>query len=53
MKITNCRITAMPKSFFDPMPKIIVTLEDGTSTKDYVKQKYGKDGQNLMGVLIK
>jgi hypothetical protein len=30
MKITACRITAMPKGFLDPMPKVIVTLEDGS-----------------------
>lgn len=29
MKITKCTITAQPKSFFDPMPKVIITLEDG------------------------
>jgi hypothetical protein len=31
MKIISCTITAQPKSFFDPMPKVIVTLEDGTT----------------------
>jgi len=30
MKITNCHITAQPKDFTDPMPKVIVTFEDGT-----------------------
>jgi len=30
MKIISARITAMPKSFFDPMPKVYVTMEDGT-----------------------
>lgn len=30
MKITKCEITAYPKSFFDPMPQVIVTFEDGT-----------------------
>lgn len=29
MKITSARITAMPKDFFDPMPQVFVTLEDG------------------------
>lgn len=24
--ITQCRITAMPKSFFDPMPQVMVKL---------------------------
>ena len=29
MKITLARITAMPQSFFDPMPQVFVTTEDG------------------------
>jgi len=28
-KIISAEITAMPKSFFDPMPKVIATLETG------------------------
>ena len=28
-KIISARITAMPKSFFDPMPQVWVTLENG------------------------
>jgi hypothetical protein len=31
MKIVSCKITAQPKSFLDPMPKVIATFEDGTS----------------------
>lgn len=30
MKIVSAIITPMPKSMFDPMPEVIVTLEDGT-----------------------
>ena len=26
-KITSCRITAMPKNLFDPMPQVMVTVE--------------------------
>ena len=29
MQITSARITAMPKDFFDPMPQVHVTLENG------------------------
>ena len=29
-KIITAEITPMPKSFFDPMPKVIVTLDDGS-----------------------
>jgi hypothetical protein len=31
MKIVKCTITAQPRSFLDPMPKVIITLEDGTT----------------------
>lgn len=31
MKIIKCKITEQPKSFFDPMPKVIATFEDGTT----------------------
>jgi hypothetical protein len=30
MNIIEARITAMPKSLFDPMPKVYATTEDGT-----------------------
>lgn len=29
MKIISARITAQPKSFFDPMPEVHITLENG------------------------
>jgi len=31
--ITDCRITAMPKSFMDPMPMVVVSMSDGTVDK--------------------
>jgi hypothetical protein len=30
MKIVSARITDMPKSFFDPMPEVHATFEDGS-----------------------
>jgi hypothetical protein len=30
MKIISARITEMPKSFFDEMPKVFVTFENNT-----------------------
>ena len=29
MKVVSSRITEQPKSFFDPMPKVYVTMENG------------------------
>ena len=31
MKIQNAKITEMPKSLFDSMPKVIVTYENGNT----------------------
>jgi hypothetical protein len=33
MKIVKARITAQPKSLFDPMPEVWVTFEDGKEEK--------------------
>jgi hypothetical protein len=30
MKVISCRITDQPKSLFDPMPQVYVTMEDNT-----------------------
>lgn len=30
IKVISARITAMPKDWFEPMPQVYVTLEDGT-----------------------
>lgn len=38
-KIINCRITPMPKSLFDPMPEIWVTLE-GEETEQFMFRYY-------------
>ena len=31
MKIVECTITAQPKGWLDPMPRVIATFEDGTT----------------------
>lgn len=31
MKIVSCIITAQPKGWLDPMPRVIATFEDGTT----------------------
>jgi len=31
MKIASAIITAMPQSMFDPMPKVVVTMDNGKS----------------------
>ncbi len=33
-KITACRITELPKKLFDPMPKVMITLEGETKEKE-------------------
>lgn len=33
MKIISARITPLPKSFTDPMPEVLVTLEGGQEEK--------------------
>jgi hypothetical protein len=30
MKVISCRITEQPKSLFDPMPRVYITMEDNT-----------------------
>ena len=29
-KVVSCRITTQPESFFDPLPKVYVTLDNNT-----------------------
>jgi hypothetical protein len=38
-KIIHCRITEQPKSLFDPIPKIFVTLE-GETEEQYLLEYY-------------
>lgn len=38
-KITKCRITPQPKSLFDPIPQIFVTLE-GESDEQFLLEYY-------------
>jgi len=55
MKIIKARITAQPKSFFDPMPQVYVTLEDGNEQFlfEYYPDEISFTEQELIGLTIK
>ncbi len=54
MKITSARITAMPKSLFDPMPQVHVTMEDGTEQflYDYYPDEISFSPSEFVGLTI-
>ena len=54
-KIIRARITAMPKSLFDPMPKVFVTLEDGEEQYlfDYYPDEISFTAGEFVGLTIK
>jgi hypothetical protein len=54
MKITSARITAMPKSFADPMPEVHVTLEDGTEQKlfEYYPDELSFSAGEFVGLTV-
>ena len=54
MKIVKARITAMPKSFADPMPKVMVTLEDNTEQElfEYYPDEISFSANEFIGLTI-
>ena len=53
-RIIRARITAMPKSFFDPMPQVFVTLEDGKELYlfDYYPDEISFSAGEFVGLTI-
>lgn len=51
-KIKSAVITAMPKSFFDPMPKVIATFDDGSVVElfDYYPDEISFTPQEFVGL---
>ena len=54
MRITSARITPMPKSLFDPMPQVHITLEDGTEQFlfDYYPDEISFTPSEFVGLTI-
>ncbi len=54
MKIIKARITEMPKSLFDPMPKVFVALEDGEEQYlfDYYPDEISFTSGEFVGLTI-
>lgn len=54
MKITNARITDMPKSMFDPMPIVYVTTEDGVEHRlfDYYPDELSFTPAEFVGLTL-
>lgn len=54
MKITAAHITALPQSIFDPMPEVIVTLEDGSTRKlfSYYPDEISFTASEFLGLTV-
>lgn len=54
MKIISARITAMPKSFFDPMPQVWVTTENGEEQLlfEYYPDEISFQSREFVGLTI-
>ncbi len=54
MKVVSARITEMPKSLFDPMPRVYVTLEDKTEhfLFDYYPDEISFTPSEFIGLTI-
>jgi hypothetical protein len=53
-KIVKAHITAMPKSMFDPMPKVIVETEDGNTEElfQYYPDEISFTSNEFIGLTI-
>ena len=54
MKILNARITKQPKQLFDPMPKVYITLEDGSEHKlfEYYPDEISFTSDEFIGLTV-
>lgn len=54
MKVINSRITEQPKSLFDPMPRVYVTLENGVEEFlfDYYPDEISFTSKEFIGLTI-
>jgi len=54
MKIKKAYITAMPKSFFDPMPKVIGIMEDNSEIElfEYYPDEISFTPDEFVGLTI-
>ena len=54
-KVVSCRITTQPESFFDPLPKVYVTLDNNTEECifDYYPDEISFTPQEFIGLTIK
>ena len=54
MKVISAHITEMPKSLFDPIPKVYVTMEDGSEQFlfDYYPDEISFRPEEFVGLTI-
>jgi hypothetical protein len=54
IRVINARITAQPKSLFDPMPEVYVTLEGGEEVRlfDYYPDEISFTADEFVGLTI-
>ncbi len=54
MKVVKARITEMPKSFFDPMPEVFATMEDGSEVRvfDFYPDELSFSPEEFIGLTV-
>jgi hypothetical protein len=54
IRVINARITAQPKSLFDPMPEVYVTLEGGEEVLlfDYYPDEISFTAEEFVGLTL-